>query len=254
MFIEAYDETRPGSSANEPLILVTSLQEDVLMHHGLAGNGSRDVDKPTLEVMAAEGWIDIDYATSNLSFVPTPYGRSFVESSIRVDTEEALADVAPIVTAINDQDEAENRFAWGHVSETLGAIRNYWDSSGFPATGIALPAIYAALEDDQARLLGATVSRLYEGAYFSTRHPQLHSLDAPAEVILTEKAFQALDGWPGGSNIDMAVSLIAAIGDRAGIEGDPEKRSKLESLGKTAKEIGVETISEIVAKIATSSV
>ncbi|MBI2690811.1 MAG: hypothetical protein HYX29_02525 [Solirubrobacterales bacterium] len=258
-FVAAYDEVAPQSGRREPILLITSLQVNRLMHHALRGADRPEApDEATLELMNAQGWIDIEYTGSGLSFVPTPSGRSFLEAHQRIGADLIVNDISGIIAAVRSQSSTASPFTWGPIREILISLKSYWESAGFPATGLALPPVYEAVakesSETDARLLSGAIRRLYDADYLDTVYTELQSLDGPAEVRFTEKTFQAVDGWPGASNTDLAEALLDAVSAAATHETDSEKKGKLDAFTSAARDIGVETLSEVLAKVALGGV
>jgi hypothetical protein len=88
---------------------------------------------------------------------------------------------------------------------------------------------------------------LINTGYFFDLHGefQLSRPGWPHMTVLTEKAFQAVAGWPTGNEALYAM-LLAVLDDRIDREEDPEERGKLEKLKDGIKAVGREGFMEIV--------
>jgi hypothetical protein len=73
----------------------------------------------------------------------------------------------------------------------------------------------------------------------------------PAELQLTDRARSILDGWPGAPPEELVENLLAVLAHEAQQEQDPVRKSRLEKVGATVKELGVSTASEVIAKVLT---
>lgn len=71
----------------------------------------------------------------------------------------------------------------------------------------------------------------------------------PGEVVLTDKAYEILDGWPGAAPEELVENLLAVIASTAASEPDPSRKRRLETLGATIRETGVAITSEVIAKV-----
>jgi tellurite resistance protein len=72
-----------------------------------------------------------------------------------------------------------------------------------------------------------------------------------AELVLTERALEVLDGWPGAAPEDLVENLLAVLVAEAKDETDPARKRKLETLIDSVREVGVAITSEVLAKVLT---
>ena len=93
------------------------------------------------------------------------------------------------------------------------------------------------------------VERLLGDGYLPGQLQRLASGGDPRPWFLTEarltgKGARALEIWPRGD------AILATIEELAATEPDLEKRSKLQKLGGTVKEVGVQVVSEVIVAAA----
>lgn len=248
VLVEAHDQPHPRTGSREPIIFSRFIGGSSIQHHGFAEGGKPDVDEAVLSEMQVSGWLDIDYTGNSWCLVPTPEGRHLVEQHDRVNSSEPVADTAPLLAAVTAQTHASNKLGWPVVRPVLVALRDYWEAGGFSPYGIQLRALIELVPEEQDALFAATVRGLMTSDYLvSTTALGLDTL--PAEVALTDKAHQALDGWPGAAPEDLVENLLAVLTTTAAAETDPAKKKRFQKLADGVRELGVATASEVIAKV-----
>jgi len=259
MFVAAHAQPDPRTGDREPIWFISFAGGSGLQHHALTEPIPR-VDEALLEDMHTKGLISIDYSgRGNLKITPTPFGRGVTEACVRVNNPDLIADVGPLVEAALFQAEADNPLAWPAVRPVLAALRLYWQMGGFSQHGIQLFALPAALPDEYSTLFASTIQALVNGGYLAASG-ELSAVFAddrgrksrlPGEVVITEKAHTILDGWPGAAPDELVDNLLAVLAVTAAHESDPVRKSRLEALAATIKEVGVSITSEVIAKVVT---
>lgn len=252
LLVRSHDKPHPQTGHREPILVIRSLGGSSLHHHafGDGAGGRPDLDDAYLEELAGLGLIDFDYSGNTPKFAPTAFARKLVEQHERVMTAEPVADVSPVLLAISQQYAAGNKLGWPAVRPVLAALREYWEAGGFSSFGIQVPAIRHAVSDEYAGLFAATLRALVAGGYLEATSALTFN-DMPAEVELTDRAHSVLDGWPGATPEDLLENFLAVLAAQAAAESDPEKESLLRRVGETVRELGVQTGSEVLAKVIT---
>lgn len=183
-----------------------------------------------------------------LVLAPSITGRQVIEDIERASDTQLSADVDELLEAMEFQARSENKLAWPAVRPVLVAFRRYWEASGFPATGIALPPLFAAIPEGTDGRFSATVRSFVTNGYLDGAAAiKVH--DLPAFVTFTDRAFAVLDGWPGASDQELVNNLLAVLAERAANESDAEKKKRFERLGETVRELGVSTAGDVLAKV-----
>lgn len=238
----------PDTGHRHPLIYLTGPGAGFRGHIEAPSAEMPDVDQALLDDMRDTGWIDIDYGTSSYKVRPTPLGEAMCEATERCEIARDSSPPKDVLAAIADQFESESRMSWTSVRPVLAALRAKWEADGFSYNGLAAAPIWVSLPEEQRSLFSETLRRLEAGGYIENQLPALTSHEAPAEFSFTERTMQTLDGWPGATSDQLAENLIAVVNSLAASEGDSDERSKLESFGEAAKDVGVEVLSELLAK------
>jgi hypothetical protein len=257
-FVKAHAR-RDAHGQREPIWCVRSAGGLHIQHPGLDEGDVEGVDEAMLDGMHLKGLVTIDYQERSFNVTPTDVARAVVEESDRIQSKEAVADLQPLLAAVDAQADATNPLAWRAVRPVLAAIRGYWQQGGFSHNGVALLALASALPDDQSMLFAATIRQLESAGYLeptgqlTTRiaDERGRSSSLPGAVALTEKAHTILDGWPGAAPEELVENLLAVVHEAAEDEPDPAKKRHLQSLYGTIKDVGVNITSEVLAKVLT---
>jgi hypothetical protein len=249
VLVEAHGEVHSRTGDREPIMYLRHIGGASLNHHALPEELPR-CDDTDLEELHAAGLISIDYREHNWDVVPTPEGRAIVEQHKRVEALVLPTAVDDLLQALRAQSEKSNKFGWSAVRPVLAALRDYWERDGFPEHGIAVSTLAAALPEVERALFTATINALLENAYLRSASP-LRIGGVPAEVVLTERTYEVLDGWPGAAPEELVANLLAVLARAAESEADPVRRSKLERLAETVREVGVSMADEVLAKVMT---
>lgn len=125
-----------------------------------------------------------------------------------------------------DQASAGSKLAWPAVRPVLSALRTYWEAAGFSPHGIQLAPVLHTLPDEHRGLFSATVRALERGRYIEA--PGVLAIGGlPAEVDLTDRTHEMLDGWPGAAPEDLVENLLAVLAERIEDEPDTSKKRRL---------------------------
>ncbi len=245
-FVDAHPKPHPGTGGREPIYYFMHSGGGTLQHHALPDPPK--VDQALLEEMHLEGLLDIDYREHTWALTPTPQGRRLIEQHDRVENREPVADVGPIAVALSAQADSDNKLAWPAVRPVLAAIRGYWESGGFSQYGVQVPALLEALPEEHLGLFRVTIRGLVEAGYLNET-ASLSANDMPAEVAITERAHALLDGWPGAPPDELVQNPLAVLATAISEEPDPVKKSRLERLAGTIRDVGVDAAGEILGKV-----
>jgi hypothetical protein len=245
--VEAHPTPDPNTGDREPIYYFIHSGGGTLQHHALADPGPK-VDQALLEEMHLEGVLDIDYREHTWALTPTPQGRRLIEQHDRVEDREPVAEVEPIAEALVAQSVSANKLAWPAVRPVLAAIRAYWEAGGFSPYGVQVPALLEALPEEHLGLFGVTIRRLVEAGYLNET-PGLSANGIPAEVSITERAHTVLDGWPGAPPDELVQNLLAVLTAAIAEESDPARKTRLQRLAGTIREVGVDAAGEILVKV-----
>jgi hypothetical protein len=254
--VKAHEVPIPGTGSRDPILHIQLMNEAYLQHHALPEDTPAHVDKTVLEELAAQDLISIDYthvASGTLQIVPMPRGRALAEEHERAQSKEPVADLASLLAAVAGQAEADNSLAWPAVRPVLVALRDYWAAGGLSMHGIQLRPIGYAVPQEHEGLFVATIRSLLDGDYLRA-DGMLSFAGLPSEVQLTDRARSVIDGWPGAEPTELVENLLAVLSEQARTEKNPEQKRRLESIGKTIKELGVATASETLAKVLTGGI
>lgn len=244
-FVKAHPQPHPTTQRREPIFYFPG--HGNLQHHALPD--SPEVDDALLEEMRDEGLLDIDYRQNLWAVTPAPLGRAAIEQQDRIAARAALSTSA-LSGALIAQASSPSKLAWPVVRPVLAELRSLWEAGGFSPHGIPLPKIFDSLPIEQQELFAATVRSLIAGRYLDEMHG-LVAYDLPVEVTLTERAHVILDGWPGAEPSELVENLLAVLTAAIATETDPERKTRLQRLFDTVKEIGVSTAGEVLAKVLT---
>ena len=247
--VDLHEVRHPRGGDRKSIDIFRSAGGPVVQHHALKeGSPLYDADDALLEELRDHGLINIDYGSSIWHVSPTTTGRETVDQHCRVTAVEPVADVAPLLAAIAAQSEAENKLRWEAVRPVLAGLRRYWEDGGFSRHGIQVFALLKAVPDEHLDLFTATLQALIASAYLEPT-TSLALDHVPAEVAFTNRANEALDGWPGARPDELVENLLAVLAASARSEPDSAKKRKLERVAETIKELGVATASEVIAKV-----
>ena len=247
--VDAHSVPLPNTGTREPILFLPHFGGSEIQHHGFPPDAEPEVDETVLEELHSSGMISIRYGEhGSMQIVPTAQGRSVAEEYTRTQSTEPSADISPVLAALSEQAKAANGLSWPAVRPVLAAMRDYWAAGGYSAFGIALQPILAAVPDDHGALFRATVRALAEGAYLK-QTGRLSGGGLPAEVKLTDRAHSILDGWPGAAPAELVENLLAVLSEQVRTESDPTRKSRLQSVLKGIRELGIETASEVLAKV-----
>jgi hypothetical protein len=247
--VKAHAAPLPQTGTREPIYFMELGGGSEIQHHAL-GDDVPDFDKTVLEELHGQGLLLVEYHDHTMKIVPTPEGRRVAEQYERAQSEHPLADLGPFLQALATQAGTDNPLAWPAVRPVLVALRDYWAAGGFPVHGIQLRPLLTAAPEEHVGLFTATIRSLIAGDYLRATS-QLGLNDLPSEAELTDRARAILDGWPGAAPDELVVNLLAVIAERAHSETDPVRKSRLEAVGATIKELGVSTASEVISKVIT---
>lgn len=258
-FVTAHDVPDPRSGTREPIYYLRFHGD--LMHHALP-EVKPHIDEALIDEMYGHGLISIDFAGDGNTWriTPTSLGRSVVAEDDRINAQ-PTADVAPIVKALERQNEAKSSLAWPAVRPVLEALNHFWTEAGFPPGGVPLLAVARAVPDDLVPLFAATTRALVGGGYLLSG--QLGGVitaeggpttEFPGEVAFTEKAHTILDGWPGAAPTELAENLIAVLTAEVAQEEEPTRRRRLEATLGALRELGVSVTSDVLAKVITGGI
>jgi hypothetical protein len=210
-----------------------------------------DYDEAVIDELHAGGLVSVEYTgPGSTAITPTPQGRSTVDVYERTQSDDPVADTAPLLAAISAQADAANKLAWPAVRPVLSALRDYWIEGGFSIHGIQMRALLVACPEAHGALFIATIRALTKGGYLEPVSG-VRMNNIPAEVALTDRARAVLDGWPGAEPKDLAENLLAVLAERADNESDPVRKRRLVQVGETVKELGMSLTSEVLAKVIT---
>jgi hypothetical protein len=203
-----------------------------------------------LEELHSQGLVSIEYNENTWSITPTKLARQLEDELERAYDEQPKADLTALVDALERQRGAENKLAWSAVRPVLTALRRYWEDAGFPAEGIGIMPLLAAVPDGTEGQLRATIRSLIGSGYLASA-ADIELQDVSAFVAVTERTHAVLDGWPGATSQELVENLLAVLTERAAREPDGDKRRRLERVRDTVRELGVSTASEVLAKVLT---
>lgn len=243
----------PAAGARRPILFIKYMGGADLQHHALNRADVAGVDEALIEELHSQGLVSITYQDHAMAIVPTRLGRETVDEYERSQSEDLSAGIEPLSIALGAQRDNENPLSWAAVRPVLAALRDYWVQSGYPAHGVAVRALLVALPDTQANLFRATITALVEGEYLRS-DGNLAVNDLPVELQLTDRARAVLDGWPGAKPEELVENLLAVLASEAQREPEPERKTRLERVAATIKELGVATASEVIAKVLTGAV
>jgi hypothetical protein len=246
-FVDAHPTPHPNTGNREPIYYFRGSGSGSLQHHALVDPPPK-VDEALLEEMRVAGVLDIDYTNGMWALTPTQEGRRLIADLDRIESREPVADVSPLAAALSAQAESDNKLAWPSVRPVLAAIRGYWEAGGFSEHGVQLPAILEALPDKHLGLFGVTIRGLVEAGYLNETSG-LSAGGMPAEVALTERAHAVLDGWPGAPPVELGENLLAVLAKAIAEEPDPAKKSRLQRLAGTIRDVGVDAAGDILVRV-----
>jgi hypothetical protein len=247
--VDAHDVRHPRTGARDAIDIFRSAGGPRIQHRAIEeGSPLFDADDALFEELRDHGLINIDYGSGIWHITPTTAGRETVEQHQRVMAREPVADIGPLLGAIEAQSEAEHKLAWEAVRPVLAALRRYWEDGGLSRHGVQLVAVLEGVPDEHLDLFAATLQALVAGEYLVPTGG-LSANGVPAEVAFSNRALQALDGWPGASPDELVENLLAVLAASAGSEPDPAKKRKLERVAETIKELGISTASDVIARV-----
>jgi hypothetical protein len=246
---EAYNQPL-ASGAREAILHVTLMGGDALQHHALPGDLPPH-DRATFDELRSRGLISFDHqGRGSMMISPTQRGQKLVAALKRTDAAQPVADLDPLMAALESQAKSGNALAWPVVRPVLVALRDYWAAGGFSPDGIATRPLIEACADEYRALFAATIRTLVDAGYLA--NPSGLTVGGiAAELELTPAARSILDGWPGADPSELVQSLVAVLTERAASEQDPLQKKRWQSLLDTLKELGVGVTSEVLAKVLT---
>ncbi|MGH2957134.1 MAG: hypothetical protein ACRDL6_09085 [Solirubrobacterales bacterium] len=68
------------------------------------------------------------------------------------------------------------------------------------------------------------------------------------------QGLQLVANWPSGPGDALAAALLRALDDRIAETDSEEERTRLEELREAARDVGVNTLSSVLAKLATGGI
>lgn len=251
--VEAHEKILPNTGAREPIYFLKHLGGAHLQHHGFAEGEHPEVDETLINELSYAGLLDIDWSGDGRTMIltPSPLGRETVQQHARVMSTEPVADLTELIAAIEHQAAADSKLAWPAVRPVLHALRSYWEAGGFSPHGIQLLGVIHAVPDEHEAMFVATIRQFVRGDYLQPTNDLGLSVDLPAEVALTDRAFAILDGWPGATPADLVENLLAVIAAEAAQEPDEARKSRLLRLGETVREVGVAAAGDVLSKVMT---
>ena len=244
--VTAHDQRHPRTGDREPIMFLRAMGGSHIGHHALA-NLPEGVDEAMLEDMHGKGLISIDYRQHNWNITPTAYARQIIDESNRINRDEPTTDLSELLRRNHNpgtggESIALARCSPGHrrAEELLGGERILATWSAVTTCGLAIP-------DEQQGLFAATIRALIQGAYLAATGSLAMVMSdegvtlgqLPGEVVVTDKAYEILDGWPGAAPEELVENLLAVIASAAASKPDPSRKRRLETLGATIRETGV---------------
>lgn len=247
-FVEAHRELHPVTGKREPIYYMRHLGGSTVSHHALGEDGP-NVDEATIDEMYSAGLVSLDYLEHGFKITTTSEGRELIEAVDRVERDEPVADVGPVLAAIAAQAKATNKLGWPAVRPAVAAIRSYWEAGGFSRHGVQLAALMQALPAEHRPLFAVTIRQLTESDYLRET-TKLACFDGtlPAEVAMTESAHRVLDGWPGAAPDELVENLLAVLLEELSTETDPVRKRGLKRLVETIREVGVATAGDVLGR------
>ncbi len=249
--VKAHEQVHPRTGGREPIMYFKHAGGGSLQHHGFDEVPS--VDETALEDLHSKGLVDVDYREHSMHLTPSIEGRRLIDELERAHDVEPKASVELLLEAIKRQTAAENKLAWPAVRPVLAAMRRYWEEAGFPDHGVGTLPLLVAIPEGTEGPFRATVRTLTANDYLAAAG-DLSFDGLPAFVTFTERAFAALDGWPGASNQDLVDNLVAVLTEHVELETVPEKKRRLERTLETIRELGVATAGDVLSKVLTGGV
>jgi hypothetical protein len=247
--VDAHDVPDERSGTRRPIYVFYTLGGSSLDHHALP-DPPPAFDDAVIAHLDNHGLIDVEYTSSghDVKLTPTERGRAAVEAYRRVEDTEPIADVKPIVAAIEGQAGSDNPLAWPAVRPVLAALNRYWQEGGFGAHGVQLRPIYEAVPETREGLFVATIQALLAGDYLDA--PSGLTMNGiPGEVVLTDRARAVLDGWPGADPDELFDNLVAVLVAAIDAEPDPARRGRLEKMLHVVRDVGVSTAGRVLADV-----
>lgn len=251
--VEAHNVVHPNTQQREPILYLRYLGGARLQHHGFPDGEVPEVDEALLEEMHAQGMVSIDYRDSSWLITPTAEARQLVARLARLEDIEPVADVAPIVAAVEQQAGMLEPLSWPAVRPVLLALRKYWEAGGYSVDGLALAAILEGMPKEREGLFIATLRELLDSEYVVCTSPLMMNSGAPAEVAFTDRTRTALAGWPGAEPRELVENLLAVLLAEAEGESDEPRKRRLLRVAETIRELGVGTASDILARVITGT-
>lgn len=245
VLVDAHETPHPSNGHRQAIDMFKTLGSSGLQHHAL--ETEIDIDEARLEELSYDGLLDLDYGTGIIHITPTRLARNLVSQHRRVDTDELLSNVDDLDNAVSNQMLSSESLSWQSTAPVLAALVEYWRGAGCPSTGIALPAVLQHFDEPKRKVLLTDLGLLIESDFLASAS-DLAVETVPAEVAITEKALQALFGWPGLGSEDWVERLLAALEFSAASEPDSTKKKRLKQLGDAIRDVGTTTVAEIVAK------
>jgi hypothetical protein len=230
----------------EPLIFFRRSRRHELQHPAFPQEDWPIIDEETLDRLASQGVIRLDYGEQTDKVYVTEEG-------------ERTADQARRVLKGDDEPEPEEylvELGWETVARpVLEAVYGSWTARGAPADGVLTSTVIRSLgdSDDVAHRTRRAVALLVEAGYLDAAGP-LYVADAPATVVVTSRGLQVVGGWPATTAEAATHALLVAL-DRAIEETtEPERKTKLQRLREVVLDVGQGTLAEVLARVVTGGV
>jgi hypothetical protein len=248
VIVKAFDDS-DDRGRREPLFLFRAMQADVLQHRALPPDFDRDLDVTVIEDLRYGGLIDVDEGRGTWRITPTPLGRQAARDLQAASETTLSAPARDFLEAVGQSAQADNPLAWPRLEAMLISLRQHWQAAGFPGDGVLMRPLIEAVPDEQRNAAVVALRALLHGGYVEASSDIELMPGVPAITSLTSRAFEALDGWPSDSPAQLYERLLAGIAAEAEATTDPERKRRLQKVGESLRELGVNTASEVLSKV-----
>jgi hypothetical protein len=248
VIVKAFDEP-DDRGRREPLFLFRAMQADALQHRALPPDFDRDLDVTVIEELRYGGLIDVDEGRGTWKITPTPLGRQAVRDYQAASETTLSAPAGDFLEAVEQSAQADNPLAWPRLEAVLIGLRQHWQAASFPSDGVLLRPLIEAVPDEHRGAVVVALRARLQGGYVEASSDIEFRRGIPAIASLTPRAFEALDGWPSDSPAQPYERLLAGISAEADATTDPERKRRLQKVGESLRELGVNTASEVLSKV-----
>ncbi len=237
---DAFATPHPNTGGREPLLFLQYMGGQNLQHHAFDATEWASVDEETLERLADQGLIRLDYG-----------GQHSLKIYVTVDGERVAREAQRLLNGEEESELDPVDLDWEAVAQpVLEATYQAWIGRGAPADGVLTSAVADQLQEENLLQTYRTLSLLVEGGYLD-QAGALATEHGPAAVSVTAKGLQVVGGWPATTGEAAVGALLTAL-DRAIDEADePERRTKLERLREVALDVGQGTLAEVLKHLVT---